>query len=84
MLLILIWLTYSIFPSHHFVAHMLLLIPLVALLVLAWLKPHLWPSLSRREHAPGFTDAREGKALGIFAAVVGARSLFGNGKHRGF
>jgi hypothetical protein len=84
MLLILAWITYSIFPSHHFVAHMLLLIPLVAVLLVMWLKPALWPKLPRRQHAPGFTDNREKVALGLFAGVVAARSLFGNSKHRGF
>jgi hypothetical protein len=85
MILILISLTYSVWPSHHFAAHMYVLIPVVSFLVLAWIRPSLWPHRSRRQHAPGFTDPREGKALGIFGAVVGLRSLFTNHTNqRGF
>jgi hypothetical protein len=81
---VLVWLTYSIFPSHHFALHMALLIPVVAFLALTWKRPSLWPSLPRRQHAPGFTDNREKVGLGIFAGVVAARSMFGHGRNRGF
>jgi hypothetical protein len=80
-----VWLTYSLFPAHHFLLHMALLVPVVAFLALTWKRPSLWPSLPRRQHAPGFTDNREKTALGIFAAVVAARSLFGSrNQQRGF
>ena len=82
---VVLWLSYSIFPAHHFLLHMALLIPVVVILALAWLKgTPSWLKLPRRQHAPGFTDPREVKALGIFAAVVAARSLFGNRRQRGF
>jgi hypothetical protein len=82
---VLLCVIFSLLPSDHFFTVMGLL--MTALLVLVWLKPRLWPKdglLPRRQHAPGFTDPREGKALGIFAGVVAARSLFGNRSQRGF
>jgi hypothetical protein len=74
-----VWLTYSIFPAHHFALHMALLAPVVIFLALTWKVPSLWPH-RRRQHAPGFTDHREKVALGLFAGVVGVRSLFPNRK----
>jgi hypothetical protein len=80
---LLLCVVFSLLPSNYFFINVMGWL-MDALCVLVWLKPRLWPTLPRRQHAPGFTDHREKVSLGIFAAVVGIRSLFGNHQQRGF
>lgn len=43
-----------------------------------------WKPRFRRQHAPGWNTAREGKFLAGFGAVVGLRSLWDSHEKRGF
>jgi hypothetical protein len=70
---------YSMASSYLFGLHLLLWLVLIAGWILWWIhhRPKEEKPGYRPRHAPGFTDNREAAALGIFAAGVGVRSLFG-------